>query len=782
MCIKNICWLKPDTKLIEVEDWEWSKYKERRFEQGLLDNLISRRSDIGTYDFTYNKDGSYKERIPDGSVSREEFAILVFKRDVIYVGKDGFLTLKELGNIPNTHFDLLDGDRNGRLNRTEVSVLGTLWDSPQFVWKEQQELERAYNKTGYAAFASETFRPRIKCLKVPINPWLELVGDTTTKPLWGNSFLFNEGSMSKFEGNVVVERALDTIPQDWDNKKPSAGVVAGYVVCVIYCFVITIIWSFRIKKKDSAQFTNVAIMPVTLVHVSERGPTRAVIPDEITLAPAPRGPSEEVISDGQHKKKAKKIIFGHIVSVFVGVIMYIVLLSRDNKERLKDDDLENFGIAAVVTAVSIFRDSLDIIISSCRPNDVDTHFKLISVVNDINAMNLRRPQDIVTVLVFLFCDLVVLLMLVLSSLLVDPWIKIFAVSFDKGNRVVKPFSICSSVDAWIERAQYCVIPAIIIFFFSQYLIWTNATTRTTMTRNLPIYEMAMAVTFTSVVTFWEPLKADDLNTLVEGLDDENKREEFKFQNCEIVWYSSMAVVIILWTDLLKSVLQYFYLAGTSVGYADKSKINILATFFKKSISQCRFDYFVLFLIFSFVTISGDLAPPFMNFLGPRIRNCPPLEEKANSICNKRRALCPSLNFNAKFPCGSDPSVVTPEVYNVDYNDLTVKISLECYLEAHIDFGLMEPSKLETLMMMRSQCERTRQVGSQTHILVVLSGTENTCTLVLTFATSRQYPVIPVLIMGLSLLLLTLWAFVDHKRIQEVLNGDEVEYINAKEIF
>jgi hypothetical protein len=171
----------------------------------------------------------------------------------------------------------------------------------------------------------------------------------------------------------------------------------------------------------------------------------------------------------------------------------------------------------------------------------------------------------------------------------------------------------------------------------------------------------------------------------------------------------------------------------------------------------------------------------MNFLGPRIRNCPPLEEKANSICNKRRALCPSLNFNAKFPCGSDPSVVTPEVYNVDYNDLTVKISLECYLEAHIDLGLLEPSELEELMM-RSQCERTRQVGSQTHIFVVLSGTEKTCTLVLTFAISRQNPVIPVLIMGLSLLLLTLWAFVDYKRIQEVLNGDEVEYINAKEIF
>jgi hypothetical protein len=36
-------------------------------------------------------------------------------------------------------------------------------------------------------------------------------------------------------------------------------------------------------------------------------------------------------------------------------------------------------------------------------------------------------------------------------------------------------------------------------------------------------------------------------------------------------------------------------------------------------------------------------------------------------------------------------------------------------------------------------------------------------------------------MGLSLVLLTLWAFVDRKRIQEVLNGDEVEYINAEEI-
>ena len=97
----------PDDNLIAVEDWEWSKYKESN-QTDLPDNLISRRSDIGTYNFTFNKDGSYKERIPDGSVSREEFAILVFKRDVMYVGNGGFLTLKELGNIPNTHFDLLD--------------------------------------------------------------------------------------------------------------------------------------------------------------------------------------------------------------------------------------------------------------------------------------------------------------------------------------------------------------------------------------------------------------------------------------------------------------------------------------------------------------------------------------------------------------------------------------------------------------------------------------------------------------------------------------------------
>ena len=56
-----------------------------------------------------------------------------------------------------------------------------------------------------------------------------------------------------------------------------------------------------------------------------------------------------------------------------------------------------------------------------------------------------------------------------------------------------------------------------------------------------------------------------------------------------------------------------------------------------------------------------------------------------------------------------------------------------------------------------------------------------CTVVLTFATSRQNPAIPVLIMGLSLFFLSLWAFFDRKRIQKVLNGDTVEYINGEEI-
>ena len=354
-----------------------------------------------------------------------------------------------------------------------------------------------------------------------------------------------------------------------------------------------------------------------------------------------------------------------------------------------------------------------------------THFKQISVVNDINVINLHRPRDVCTSLVFLFCDWVVILMFVLSSLLVDPWIKMVNVTFENGKRAVQPFSVCPSVDTWIQETQLSLIPAITItFFVSQTLILRNAATRTTMTRNLPIYEMVMAVTFTSAITFWGPLKSDDLQKLFdEDFDDQNVRGEFKFENCEIVWFSSMSVVVILWTDLLKSVLQYFYLAGTSVGFADKSKVNILVTFFKKSISQKRVDYFVLFLIFSFVTISGDLATPFMNFVGSRIRNCPTLEEKANSTCNKRRKLCPSLNFNTKFPCESDPSVVTPEIYNVDYSDLTVNISLECYLEEHIDFRLFNASDLQELLMMGSQCESTRQV-LRTHILMVLSGTEN----------------------------------------------------------
>ena len=133
-------------------------------------------------------------------------------------------------------------------------------------------------------------------------------------------------------------------------------------------------WSFlnRIKKKDTAQSTNAATMTATLVHVSEKAPTSAVIPDEITLAPALSAPNEEFISDSQQKKEAIKIIIGNIVTLIVGVTMYNVLLSRDNKARLKDDTLEEFAITAVVTTVTLFRDSLDIIITSCRPYDGDT--------------------------------------------------------------------------------------------------------------------------------------------------------------------------------------------------------------------------------------------------------------------------------------------------------------------------------------------------------------------------------------------------------------------------
>ncbi len=93
-------------------------------------------------------------------------------------------------------------------------------------------------------------------------------------------------------------------------------------------------------------------------------------------------------------------------------------------------------------------------------------------------------------------------MLVLSSLLVDPWIKMVNVTFENEKRAVEPFSVCPSVDSWIQETQPSLIPAITItFIVSQTLILRNAATRTTMTRNLPIYEMVMAVTFTSAITF-----------------------------------------------------------------------------------------------------------------------------------------------------------------------------------------------------------------------------------------------------------------------------------------
>ena len=172
-------------------------------------------------------------------------------------------------------------------------------------------------------------------------------------------------------------------------------------------------------------------------------------------------------------------------------------------------------------------------------------------------------------------------------------------------------------------------------------------------------------------------------------------------------------------------LQYFYLSGTSVGYLDKSKINILVTFFKKSISQKRFDCFVMFLVFVFVTISGNLTAPLVNYLGQRLRISPSREEKMNSICIKRHEMCPSLNFNDTFPYRPDPSVLTPEIYNVDYIDLTVKIPLECYLEAHIDLQLGNFSEIESeLLMTGTGYENSRQV-LRTHILVVLSGTSGT---------------------------------------------------------
>ena len=80
-------------------------------------------------------------------------------------------------------------------------------------------------------------------------------------------------------------------------------------------------------------------------------------------------------------------------------------------------------------------------------------------------------------------------MFVLSSLLVDPWIKMVNVTFENGKRSVQPFSACPSVDTWIQETQLSLIPGIIItFFVSQTLILHNSETHTTMTRNLPIYE------------------------------------------------------------------------------------------------------------------------------------------------------------------------------------------------------------------------------------------------------------------------------------------------------
>ena len=152
-----------------------------RDQQNFSDNLIGRQCDIDTHNFTNNKDGLYVERLPDDSVSREEFVILTFKRHVIYVGKDGFLNVKELGNIPNTNFDLLDEDRNGRLSRKEINLVSS--GTP-----------KGETKT-YLIFTSETFRPNTKCLKIDktslsrSNISMQLF--LYDYPLFSSPFLFN---------------------------------------------------------------------------------------------------------------------------------------------------------------------------------------------------------------------------------------------------------------------------------------------------------------------------------------------------------------------------------------------------------------------------------------------------------------------------------------------------------------------------------------------------------------------------------------------------------------
>jgi hypothetical protein len=588
----------------------------------------------------------------------------------------------------------------------------------------------------YTTFASETFRPSMKCLKIE-NTILSKIDNTVLflydYPLFSSSFLFNGAwkTTSLYQPITTgvdliadllalkkeVRAYRDVLRQEWDYQKPSPGVFAGYVICVVYCLVITISWYFLVTKKDGAQSTNAAPIPLTSNLVYDT--------DVIILAPAPppappihqepavqltmqqdNAPNEEVSCE-KSEKSAKATILWNIVTVIVGVTMYWVIFQRGSIERLRDDTLENFGIFVAVSTLNLWRDSLDILITTCRPNQGDPPFKQVSVVKDINGINLFRPLELFVVLLFLACDWVFLLMIVLSGLLVEPHTAIER-------------EVCPSVERWLDVA-YAVIPAIILFLGIQVLISRNTATRLMMTRHLPFYEIAMAVSMTSVLTFWGPLRADDLRILADvDLDSkvtttDFKKEIFEIENCEIVWYSSIPVVVMLWTELLKSVLQYFYLAGTSVGYADKSKVNILVTFFKKSISQKRVDYFVLFLVFSFVSVSGNFAAPLVNSLGRHTRNCPTREEKMNAICTKRREMCPSLNFNATFPCRSDPSVVTPEIYNVDYSDLTVNIPVECYLEVHIDFQLGNFSDLEDLLMTGLQCETSRQV-LQTNII------------------------------------------------------------------
>ena len=121
----------------------------------------------------------------------------------------------------------------------------------------------------------------------------------------------------------------DTLPEEWSYQtlvksgviKPSDGVVAGYAICVIYVFVITIIWSFRKKQKDGDQST-----PVTSV------------PEEVSC----------------ERKKCKKKILWNIVTMIIGVVMYQVLFWRSGvDERMQDDTVESFGIFGVVTTVTL---------------------------------------------------------------------------------------------------------------------------------------------------------------------------------------------------------------------------------------------------------------------------------------------------------------------------------------------------------------------------------------------------------------------------------------------